>query len=477
MASVVGDPFSTPLVVRAAALSETVVLDALDELVSAALVQAAGEELFRFDHALTLEVAYRDMGPARLRALHRQVAQTLAESGEDLDGRIAYHYERGNALDRAVPFAFRAGQQAAALAAWTEAIAFYEQALRGHPDDETHLAIYQALGEARFHRGDFAGSTENYRTALALATRLGDLSAMEANYIFLNQSLLPQGRTDEAAALGEALAASGPPELAVCAYFMWGTGLGVGSARPLEAEQHLRRAEHLLNDQPSTYRSRVTHAQIMYQLAGVFSQQGRIAEAIDYYLEAEREVKADSAALDRLRHVMLYNNLAYNLHLLNDPRARNYARTGIAVAQERGSLSHLPYLLSTSGEIAMAAEQFDEAQSFFEEGLRIAEQIPIPERIAGMTLNLGLVTARRGQHDLARERFREAMARADALTASHLAVRARLGLAALLPEAEARLLLSEARTIAEASGYGRLLNEIDSAELPALTLRCRFNTI
>src|SRR4029079_7927326 len=130
--------------------------------------------------------------------------------------------------------------------------------------------------------------------------------------------------------------------------------------------------------------------------AAVVGQQGRSLEAIDLYRKALGMMERGEEKLDILRNIMLYNNLAYHLHLIGDPAASDYIREGIKLAQEKGSLTHLPYLYSTAGEIALAHEELDVAEQYFRDGLSLAEQIPIPERIAGCTANLGLVARRRG---------------------------------------------------------------------------------
>ncbi|NTU83388.1 MAG: hypothetical protein HGA45_29135, partial [Chloroflexales bacterium] len=77
---------------------------------------------------------------------------------------------------------------------------------------------------------------------------------------------------------------------------------------------------------------------------------------------------------------------------------------------------------------------------------------------------LGLVAMRRGQTALAIHSLSAALARADALGTCHLAAQVRIWLAPLLPLAEARTALAEARAIAESGGRRRLLEEIDRVE-------------
>jgi hypothetical protein len=88
--------------------------------------------------------------------------------------------------------------------------------------------------------------------------------------------------------------------------------------------------------------------------------------------------------------------------------------------------------------------------------------------VAGLTANLGLVARARGDATLALYRLSAAMAQAVALGIRHLATQIRLWLAPLLPPAEARGRLAEARAFAEAGGRARLLAEAEAllASLP-----------
>ncbi len=81
----------------------------------------------------------------------------------------------------------------------------------------------------------------------------------------------------------------------------------------------------------------------------------------------------------------------------------------------------------------------------------------MPERMARLTANLGRVAQRRAETALAIHRLSTALAKALGLL--HLAAQIRLWLAPLLPPAEARAQLAEARAIAESGGRKRLLEE------------------
>lgn len=138
----------------------------------------------------------------------------------------------------------------------------------------------------------------------------------------------------------------------------------------------------------------------------------------------------------------------------------DYAREGLKLAQEKGALFTLPFLYSTLGEIALAQNDLDAAEANFNEGLALAERLAAPERITGLTANLGLVVKQRGQTTLAIHHLSTALARADSLGLQHLAAQIRLWLAPLLPPHEAHVRLAEARTIIARGNRRRLMDAL-----------------
>ena len=468
VSAIIGREFDFKLVRQVSSFSESDTLDAIDELQAAHLIDPLPEDIFAFDHSLTMEVALNDMNDTRRHLIHRHVAATLESIYQnDLDpvsGLIARHFLDGNLPDRAKVYAFRAGRYAANLAVWGEAVAFYKQALSLESDDMERARIFVAKGTAHFHKGDFALASKDHRSAIELAQASHNWSLLGDAHLGLNLSLIPQARFVEAVEAAKELRESGPTELASCAEFIWGASLEVESAHPVEAEQHLREAERLFLEEQAVFVTKVTLAQIKYSLAGVFGQQGRIQETIEQFREVLDMLERGDSTLDTLRNIMVYNNLGYYLHLLGDVSAMDYVKKGIELARERGSLSHLPYLYSTSGEIALTAGDLDTAEKYFSDGLALAEQIPIPERIAGMTANLGLVAKERGDINLARERFQAALKLVEPLRNRHLEVRIRIWLAPLLYMEEARECLKSARILAEQGKLQGLLEEIGELE-------------
>jgi hypothetical protein len=84
--------------------------------------------------------------------------------------------------------------------------------------------------------------------------------------------------------------------------------------------------------------------------------------------------------------------------------------------------------------------------------------------VTGLGANMGRLALSRGQTSLAIHRFSTALARAENLGLYHLAAQIRIWLALLLPPAEAKVQLEQARTFAERGKRKYLLEQIKNLE-------------
>jgi DNA-binding SARP family transcriptional activator len=465
-----GRVFEFDVVARAAALSENAALDALDELRAARLIEPQGSDSlsYAFDHSLTMEVAYREVGEPRHRLLHRRVAEAMEaiygkQYLDGIAGILAWHFREGGAVQRAAPYALRAAQLAGKIAAWHEAIEFYEQALEADVPDQERVEILLELGDALFHTGATAQASETDRAALKLCAP--DSREADRARLALAQALLNEARYGEGIDLIKQVYAAGRPDMIVSAQMQWGTTLSIEGADLIGAAEHLQNAETLLrqqSDQPDAVRL----AQIRFELGSVAAQQGDLEKAVELY-RATIDLGAQGGQAALPFHILGYNNLAYHLHLLHDPSAVDYAQQGMQLAQERGAVGLQPFLLSTLGEIELERD-VDAAENYFTEGLTLAERLAMPERIAGLTANLGRVAWQRGETALAIHRLSTALAKAEALGMPHMTAQIRLWLVPLLAPSEARATLNEVKAMAESSGRRQLLEEAQRLEL-ALT--------
>ena len=460
-----GREFEFKVVSQASGLSESAALDAIDELQAAGLILPQQDSWFQFDHPLTMEVAYQEVGDLRHRRMHRRVGEALeqlyVDRLEQIAGQLAWHFFEGEAPRRGARYAFLAGKQAERLAAWNEAVEFYGLAARGAAGAE-RLSALLALARAHFKAAHFPQASETLREALALAeASQADRSQTDHIRLELARTLLLQARYSEVIALAQQVCRSADPEVAIIAEMTWGTALSIEGADLQAASEHLEIAQSLWSDLPDAPLTLL--AQIQFELGSVAAQQGDLELAVSYYRQSL--VAASQIGDEALEQLALaHNNLAYHLHLLGDPAAVEYAEQGLALTELKGLLGVQPYLYSTLGEIALAAGELEKAEQYFNQGLALAERFSVRERIAGLNANLGRIAAARGQKSRAIHLLSTALGQADSLGVHHLAAQIRLWLAPLLPPEEGQRRLAEARSFAQSSGRKRLLQEIERLE-------------
>jgi len=179
VAAVIGRTFDFDVLERAWGQGEEATLEALDELLRRRLIRE-GSGLFSkdyaFDHHLVRDMVYERLPPYHCQRLHRRVAEALV----DLHGReptvsaeVAYHYIRAKDWVHAQDHLFHAGDQAGRVAADTEALAYYRQALaayvRAFGDSWQPLQraiLERKMGESFFRAGDHAQALDHLRRAL-----------------------------------------------------------------------------------------------------------------------------------------------------------------------------------------------------------------------------------------------------------------------------------------------------------------------
>jgi DNA-binding SARP family transcriptional activator/tetratricopeptide (TPR) repeat protein len=455
--------FAFDLVAAASGLNEEEALDALDELRLAGLVVPYDGRHYAVDHSLTMQVATQEAGPLRQALYHRRLAEALeqhaAMEDETLAERLALHWAAAGQPRRAAPYALRAGERAARLAAWREAVAFFEQALAA-PIVPRHQALL-ALGRAQYAMGEVVQAAATFRDAIRCAEAEGNHVAAHAARLELGITYLPQAKYQELVTLAQQARASDVVAQQVQAELLWGTALAHAGRDLAGATAHLRAAELLMAGEAQSDPASLAH--VLFELGCVAAQQGELELACARY-RAVLAIAQDApfATADQWA-VLALNNLAYHLHLLGDAAARSYAEQGMELAGARGLRGLETYLRSTLGEIALAAGELDAAEAQFRAGLALAEARGQAERVAGLGANLGRVAAARGQVERSCELLSQSYATADALGAQHLAVQIRLWLAPLLPLREARARLAEARRLA-GPGQPRLRAEIERQE-------------
>jgi len=182
--ALIGRQFSFTIIQYASELPDDQVLDALDiALAGQILIETAGG--YRFSHAIIRQTLYDSLSHLRQMHLHTQVAEAIEQVYIQHDSKIhvsiedlAFHYNRSNRREKALPYLLQAGQKAAAAFAFEVATHYFEQAqtlmetLDLH-NPQQYLNILEQLGWWRIILADTPRAVASFEQALALTPESG----------------------------------------------------------------------------------------------------------------------------------------------------------------------------------------------------------------------------------------------------------------------------------------------------------------
>jgi ATP/maltotriose-dependent transcriptional regulator MalT len=441
-AAVLEPDFEAALLRRASGRSEEEVLEALDELGQTAVLVERGPH-YAFAHPLAAAVVRQKLSGARRAFLHHRAAEAL-EAGRPhhlspIAGRLAYHYTQANELNRAAHYAEMAAQYALSLAAPAEAVDFYRQAIAL----ESTPARQMGLGQALRWQGDLPGARQAFEAALAgLASSNRPGAAMAC--LELAETYLPAGQPDQTVRWAEqaltyldhpletpaAYTTSVPPDPAAhaMAHLLLGAGLLQTGLRLAEAEHHLTTANQLA----AAHTLAEVSAQSRFELGNLLARRNDLAGAVAAFQEASR-----LAEIANNQHLLVlgHNNAAYHSLLAGDlTAAHTHIETALALNESLMLSIPRQYLYSTRGEIALAEQQWAEAENWFKRGWPEVEKHHNQELKATYQANLSLAARGRGDLDNALWLLETAREMAASLTAPTLQIQLDLWLTELYQE-------------------------------------------
>ncbi|MEH2556280.1 putative ATPase/class 3 adenylate cyclase [Bradyrhizobium algeriense] len=358
VAAAIGREFSHELLAMTAALPESDLQAALDDLVGSGLVFRRGtppQATYSFKHALVQDAAYATLVRAKRQRLHARIAaaieQHFPETVQAQPELLAHHYMEAGLVEPAIDYWLRAGQTEIARSATAEAITQLSKGLEliaALPDDATRsrreLELQVALGVALMAAKGWAAPEVGRANARArdLCERLGDTSrlfpVLYGEWVFhVVRAELEAGRT-----AGEDLLRRAQEQNDAAAETI-GNRI-VGTAELLRGELvaargHLERTLALYD--PAAHRS----------LAFLFAQDPSVAGlsvlswglfALGYPEQAQarsEEALTDAKALSHrntLGYALLYGCILSQLRQDHD-EARDRANALIALAAEQDS--------------------------------------------------------------------------------------------------------------------------------------------
>jgi tetratricopeptide (TPR) repeat protein len=127
---------------------------------------------YLFKHALAQEAAYESTLIQQRKALHLKVAKSIEKIFQDrlheFYGMLAYHYSKGEDLEKAEEYMTRAGEEALRSSASSEALHYFQEALRlylaksGEEIDDEKIGIFEKYIALSFHAKGHYGIAVHY---------------------------------------------------------------------------------------------------------------------------------------------------------------------------------------------------------------------------------------------------------------------------------------------------------------------------
>jgi DNA-binding SARP family transcriptional activator len=258
VAAAIARPFTFELLAKVSQAEHTVVVTAIDELWRRHIIQNQGRNSYDFSHGQIRTVAYAQLGPARRHLLHLRIAEELehlyAADPSSESALIAWHYEQGGAVKKAVSHYHDAAKVVLRRYADNEAINYLSKALSlleslpaSRERDRIELALLASLGSSLITTLGY-GSPEVgrvYSRARLLCEITGEsdasyLKVLSGSYLFhaVRAELVT---AEEIATRYVSLARRGQDsQLLAAGQFLLG-GVLV-NCNPLQAFEHLRAA-------------------------------------------------------------------------------------------------------------------------------------------------------------------------------------------------------------------------------------------
>jgi tetratricopeptide (TPR) repeat protein/DNA-binding CsgD family transcriptional regulator len=393
VAAVAGRVVPWALLTRVIGRPDGEVLAGLEAGCSSGLLEQAGGDAYQFRHDVIREVIETDLGAARRKLLHRRIAEAL-ECLPERDKRAAeltWHFLESQDLERALPYALLAGDQAEATFAYGEAEEHYRMALElaGKIEDR------ERESEAREKMGGVLQASGQYEAALPVFEEAATI------YEAANK-LEDMGRI--VAKIGRAHALKATPEE------------GVARLRPVLAL--------LAEGGPSP-----ALGQLYAELTRLLFVSGKYREQL---VAADRAAELAEALGDQQLLAQAKVSRGDALVCIGDlVQGRRQLIEAMPSLEAAGTLDTLAFALSVAGFASLTMGEFEEGRAYAEHALELARRVGVRSEVELATLMLGRVMFRLGNWMGARSHFEQAAAAGNILGCSWGSVTALLHLGTL----------------------------------------------
>jgi tetratricopeptide (TPR) repeat protein len=354
--------------------------------------QAMNELRYIFKHSLLREAIYDMQLRARLRELHRAIAESIEklyeENIEERFADLAFHYEQAEIKTKTTEYLNKAADFAKRNYQNSQAIEYYEKLLTYYPtnnDQKNVLKIVLKKGELLQLSGNWNAAEADFQKALELAENLNDnVSIARASGTLGNVLMLKGDYTNAKKYHETGLSTAISLDDAV------GIGRSLGGLGNLYFRQgNYEMAESYFKQCLEKVRSvdeRHINPQIVANLGLTYMNQSRYEEGIACMLE---QLRICDDKKDKQGRAIMHTNLGIVYNEEGDyDAAQHHFQEGLAMSEELGNKFLISIALGSLGNVYEKKGDFKTAEELYIQDLQLTEQLGDKQ---GIAIALGLI--------------------------------------------------------------------------------------
>jgi len=457
LASFIGNDFTLEVMCAVTGIEESKLLELMDKMFKTGLIKETvirGEGICSFADILVRDVVYEEVSPLKRKMLHGVVGLALekayAKNIDDHVGELALHFLETGDKAKALDYFLRAGDRAMGVYANSEAISYYQSALKLLEEKKENLQekrqVLEKLGNVKSIIGEYNDTITYWSEALLLSLKLSEkknaarLHGKMATIVWhdLGDTENAKKHLDEAVKILEEM-----PESAELAHIYslraqacWHEGDHVGTRYWAEKALELSKKLNAFEVMAESYTN----------LALALKDEGRTEEAIEC-LERALKISLDNSYLEMAMRI--YNNLGATVPGEQREKRLYYFEKGYELAKKVGCVrwiswhgNALAFLYGSAGDVSKAMllieesvvlnrktasrtdlhfslsalglaylvlGEWDRSEQCYEEALGIAKALNRPPRLAMSYEDFAYFDFEKGEYAKARELYEKAI--------------------------------------------------------------------
>jgi len=376
LASFIGNDFTLEAMCALTGIEENKLLELMDKMLKTGLIkerEIRGEGVCSFADILVRDVVYEEVSLLKRKKLHGVVGYALEKVYEkkvdEHFGELAYHFLESGDKDKALDYFLKAGEKAASIYANTEAVSYFQSALRLIEEREGEVRekgrVVEKLGDIKWLVGEHDSCLKYWNEALLLWKQLyekekvarihrktarvlwesvGDTKKAEEHYDEALQVLKAEPESVELASLYADMARMCYRTKDMAKALSW-------AEKALELSKKLNAYEVIADSYAS--------------LGTIFIWTGDSRKAIECH-ERALKIALDNGCMDTA--LRAYNNLATALPAEEHERRMECYEKGLELAKKIGDVVHqswisnnLAFMYGNMGNMNRAASLIEES--------------------------------------------------------------------------------------------------------------------